>query len=59
MARKITLAAPYTDRNGKSHKVDETVELTAGEADNLLHLGLAREADTSKAAVKVDEKKGA
>lgn len=56
--RKITLAAPYTDRAGKEHKADQTVELPWGEASNLLHLGRAREAETTKAA-KADEKKGA
>lgn len=60
MAQKITLAAPYTDRAGKSHKADATVELPRDEASNLLHLGLAREpeqSESTKQAVKATEKK--
>ena len=49
--KSVTLAAPYTDAEGKNHKADSTVEVDVHEANRLLHAGLAREADN-------DEKKG-
>ena len=49
---KITLAYPYTDADGKTHKPDTTLEVEDAEAARLLHYGLAREtsapADTNK-----------
>lgn len=57
MSRKVTLAAPYTDRGGKKHEADATVELPDGDASNLLHLGLAREPQQGKAAAKAGQAK--
>ena len=39
---KITLAYPYTGADGKNHKPDVTIEVEEGEANRLLHYGLAR-----------------
>ena len=53
---KLTLAYPYTDADGKTHKPDATVEVDAAEAARLLYFGLARESETTKSATA--EKKG-
>ena len=47
---RITLAAPYTDGDGKQHKADSTVNVDAGEASRLKFLGLARDPEPTKKA---------
>lgn len=60
---RITLAAPYTDADGKQHKADSTVTVDAGEASRLKHYGLgrdpepAKEKSPTKAPERVDTKK--
>lgn len=49
---RITLAAPYTDGDGKQHKADSTIEVDAGEASRLKFVGLARDPEPTK---KVDQ----
>ena len=39
---KLVLAYPYTDAEGKTHAPDTTIEVEEGEANRLLHYGLAR-----------------
>jgi len=46
---RITLAAPYTDGDGKKHKADATVNVDRGEASRLKFLGLARDPDPAPA----------
>lgn len=55
--KKVTLAAPYTDADGKERKADSMVSLPRHEANRLLARGLAREPEapkptTTKAAAK-------
>jgi hypothetical protein len=45
--KKVTLAHPYVGEDGTNHKPDTTLNLEVGEANRLLFLGLAREADTT------------
>lgn len=40
--KKVTLAAAYTDADGKEHKADSSVSLPRHEAHRLLDAGLAR-----------------
>lgn len=40
---RITLAAPYTDGDGKQHKADSTITVDAGVASELKFHGLARD----------------
>ena len=47
---RITLAAPYTDGDGKKHKADSTIEVDAGEASRLKFVGLARDPEPTKKA---------
>ena len=49
MAR-ITLAAPYTDRDGKTHKADTPIDVDPGVAADLTFVGRARDADSVKKA---------
>lgn len=50
---RITLAAPYTDGDGKQHKADSTIDVDRGEASRLKFQGLARDPEpTTKAAEK-------
>ena len=51
--KKVTLAAPYSDADGKNHKPDSSVTLDRAEANRLLAAGLARLPETS---AKADEK---
>ena len=48
---RITLAAPYTDGDGKQHKADSTVEVDAGVASELKFHGLARDPEPTPKAV--------
>lgn len=54
--KRVTLARDYKDADGKNHKADAEVELPRHEANDLLHLGLARVPDEKPAAGA--EKKG-
>ena len=56
---RITLAAPYTDGDGKQHKADTTIEVDDGVASHLKFHGLARdpEPETTKAAAPATPKK--
>lgn len=54
---RITLAAPYTDGDGKQHKADSTIDVDAGVASHLKFLGLAR--DPEKSTTKADSKPAA
>ena len=40
---RITLAAPYTDGDGKKHKAGSTVDVDRGVASRLKFLGLGRD----------------
>lgn len=51
---KVTLAAPYTDADGKTHPADTTLDLDIAEASHLMFYGLAREAS---APAEADTKK--
>lgn len=55
---RITLAAPYTDGDGKKHKSDSTIDVDRGEASRLKFLGLARDpkAEAEKVVAKSDTK---
>lgn len=46
--RKVVLAYPYTDADGKDHKPDVTLTLPRHEANRLLFAGLARVPDATK-----------
>ena len=39
---KITLAYPWTDADGKTHKADATVDMPDAEAHDLIFFGRAR-----------------
>lgn len=52
--KKVILAAPYSDADGRNHKPDSAVTLDRAEANRLLAAGLARLPETSATA---DEKK--
>ena len=55
---RITLAAPYTDGDGKQHKADSTIEVDAGVASELKFHGLARDPEpTPKAGTAASTKK--
>ena len=49
---RITLAAPYTDGDGKQHKADSTIDVDEGVASELKFHGLAR--DPEKSTAKAD-----
>lgn len=44
---RITLAAPYTDGDGKKHKAGSTVTVDRGEQSRLKFLGLGRDPEES------------
>ena len=44
---RITLAAPYTDGDGKQHKADSTIDVDPGVASDLKFHGLARDPETT------------
>ena len=44
---RITLAAPYTDGDGKQHKADSTIDVDAGVASALKFSGLARDPEST------------
>lgn len=46
---RITLTAPYTDGDGKTHKADSTVDVDRGVASDLKFHGRARDPETKKA----------
>lgn len=41
--KKVVLAYPYTDADGKNHKADSSQSLPRHEANRLLDAGLARD----------------
>ena len=47
--RRVTLAYPYVDAEGKTLKADATHALSIEEADRLLNAGLAREPEKKEA----------
>jgi topoisomerase IA-like protein len=50
--KKVTLAFPYIDADGKERKADSTVSLPRHEANRLLARGLAREPEAPKPTTK-------
>lgn len=56
MNKRITLAYPFTDADGKNHKPDTTISLPKDTADQLVFDGLARAADQADEADKKGSK---
>ena len=52
MNKRIILAYPYTDADGKQHKPDTTISLPKDTADQLVFDGLARAANEADEADK-------
>jgi hypothetical protein len=53
---RVTLAYAYTDKAGKSHDADSTVNLPRAEANDLLHFGRARVPDTTASSAATEKK---
>lgn len=47
---KVTLALPWTDRDGANHKQGTTLEVDRATRNDLVFHGLARDAEDTKAA---------
>jgi len=56
MTRKVELAYPYTDADGKNHEADSTVDLPDETAVELVNYGRARWPETKAAAPTSKEK---
>lgn len=49
---RVTLAYPYTDKDGKSYEPDKSIDVSDEVGAQLLRDGLAREGSSSKTTTK-------